>query len=114
MLDSALSGDVAPHGRRGRARRSCQSGRRASVPRKIPFNRLLMRTRRQLRPCRAKAPGRFGDDAQFVTVNGAWTKTHADHLELMMRLHGPSGTFRADPFKVPLQSTCDTAVTLEP
>ena len=34
-------------------------------------------------------------DAQFVTVNGAWTKTRADYLNLMQRLHGSSGPFRA-------------------
>ena len=33
----------------------------------------------------------LADDAQFVTVNGAWTKTRADYLNLMQRLHGSSG-----------------------
>ena len=34
--------------------------------------------------------GSLIDDAQFVTVNGAWTKTRADYLNLMQRLHGPT------------------------
>jgi uncharacterized protein (TIGR02246 family) len=33
------------------------------------------------------------DDAQFVTVNGAWTKTRADFRDLMRRLHGADGPF---------------------
>jgi uncharacterized protein (TIGR02246 family) len=36
----------------------------------------------------------LADDAQFVTVNGAWTKTRSDYLDLMQRLHGPDGLFR--------------------
>ena len=36
----------------------------------------------------------LADDAQFVTVNGAWTKTHAEYLDLMKRLHGANGPFR--------------------
>jgi hypothetical protein len=40
------------------------------------------------------------DDVQFVTVNGAWTKTRADYLDLMQRLHGGNGPFRS--------STCET------
>ena len=36
----------------------------------------------------------LADDAQFVTVNGAWTKTHAEYLDLMKRLHGVNGPFR--------------------
>ena len=35
------------------------------------------------------------DDAQFVTVNGAWTKTRAQYLDLMQRLHGAGGPFRS-------------------
>jgi uncharacterized protein (TIGR02246 family) len=35
------------------------------------------------------------DDAQFVTVNGAWTKTRADFRDLMRRLHGAEGPFRS-------------------
>ena len=36
----------------------------------------------------------LADDAQFVTVNGAWTTTRADYLNLMQRLHGSGGPFR--------------------
>ena len=42
------------------------------------------------------------DDAQFVTVNGAWTKTRADYLNLMQRLHGSSGPFRASTRETPI------------
>src|SRR5262245_54022178 len=35
------------------------------------------------------------DDAQFVTVNGAWTSTRAGFRELMQRLHSPNDTCRA-------------------
>jgi uncharacterized protein (TIGR02246 family) len=35
------------------------------------------------------------DDAQFVTVNGARTKTRAAYLDLMQRLHGSNGPFRS-------------------
>ncbi len=41
------------------------------------------------------------DDAQFVTVNGAWTKTRADFRDLMRRLHGPSGPFRSSTRETP-------------
>jgi len=41
------------------------------------------------------------DDAQFVTVNGAWTKTRADFRDLMRRLHGPNGPFRASTRETP-------------
>ena len=34
------------------------------------------------------------DDAQFVTVNGAWTKTRDGFRDLMRRLHGANGPFR--------------------
>src|SRR5262245_55496076 len=34
------------------------------------------------------------DDAEFVTVNGAWTKNRAGFRDLMVRLHGPTGPFR--------------------
>jgi uncharacterized protein (TIGR02246 family) len=37
----------------------------------------------------------LADDAQFVTVNGAWTKSRAEFLDLMRRLHGPNGPFRS-------------------
>ena len=33
----------------------------------------------------------LSDDAQFVTVNGAWAKTRADFRDLMRRLHGATG-----------------------
>jgi uncharacterized protein (TIGR02246 family) len=42
------------------------------------------------------------DDAQFVTVNGAWTKTRADYLNLMQRLHGSSGPFRVSTRETPI------------
>jgi len=35
------------------------------------------------------------DVAQFVTINGAWTKTRAEYLDLMTRLHGAGGPFRS-------------------
>ena len=44
----------------------------------------------------------LADDAQFVTVNGAWTKTRADYLDLMRRLHGSSGPFRASTRETPI------------
>src|SRR5262245_2991897 len=34
------------------------------------------------------------DDAEFVTVNGAWTKDREGFRQLMQRLHGPTGPFR--------------------
>ena len=34
------------------------------------------------------------EDAQFVTVNGACSKTRTEFRDLMRRLHGPSGPFR--------------------
>src|SRR5258705_9818344 len=37
----------------------------------------------------------LADDAQFVTVNGAWTKTRAEFRGLMQRLHGANGPFRS-------------------
>ena len=43
------------------------------------------------------------DDAQFVTVNGAWTKTRADYLNLMQRLHGSSGPFRVSTRETPIR-----------
>ena len=43
----------------------------------------------------------LADDAQFVTVNGAWTKTGADYRELMRRLHGPDGPFRTSTRETP-------------
>ena len=44
----------------------------------------------------------LSDDAQFVTVNGAWTKTRADYLGLMTRLHGPNGPFRTSNRETPI------------
>ena len=41
------------------------------------------------------------DDAQFITVNGAWTKSRAGFRDLMIRLHGPSGPFRASTRETP-------------
>ena len=48
-----------------------------------------------------RAWGRHDADAmveslvQFVTVNGAWTKTRAEFRGLMQRLHGANGPFRS-------------------
>jgi uncharacterized protein (TIGR02246 family) len=44
----------------------------------------------------------LSDDAQFVTVNGAWTKTRAEYLHLMQRLHGPNGPFRTSGRETPI------------
>jgi uncharacterized protein (TIGR02246 family) len=44
----------------------------------------------------------LADDAQFVTVNGAWTKTRAEYLNLMQRLHGSSGPFRTSTRETPI------------
>jgi uncharacterized protein (TIGR02246 family) len=44
----------------------------------------------------------MADDAQFVTVNGAWTKTRAEYLDLMTRLHGASGPFRSSTRETPV------------
>src|SRR5262249_35075420 len=41
------------------------------------------------------------DDAQFVTVNGAWTKTRDGFRDLMRRLHGPTGPFRSSTRETP-------------
>jgi uncharacterized protein (TIGR02246 family) len=41
------------------------------------------------------------DDAQFITVNGAWTTSRAGFRELMQRLHGASGPYRASTRKSP-------------
>ena len=40
--------------------------------------------------------------SHFVTVNGAWTKTRAEYLELMTRLHGASGPFRSSTRETPV------------
>ena len=44
----------------------------------------------------------MADDAHFVTVNGAWTKTRAEYLELMTRLHSASGPFRSSTRETPV------------
>jgi uncharacterized protein (TIGR02246 family) len=44
----------------------------------------------------------MADDAHFVTVNGAWTKTRAEYLELMTRLHGAGGPFRSSTRETPV------------
>ena len=41
------------------------------------------------------------EDAQFVTVNGAWTTTRAQILDLMQRLHGATGPFRSSTRETP-------------
>ena len=41
------------------------------------------------------------EDAQFVTVNGAWSKTRGDFRDLMQRLHGPNGPFRSSTRETP-------------
>src|SRR6476469_10644721 len=50
-------------------------------------------------------PGRHGrslvDDAQFVTVNGAWTKSREGFRDLMRRLHGANGPFRSSTRETP-------------
>jgi uncharacterized protein (TIGR02246 family) len=43
----------------------------------------------------------LADDAQFVTVNGAWTRTRADFRDLMRRLHGADGPFRSSTRETP-------------
>ena len=36
----------------------------------------------------------LANDAQFITVNGAWTTTRDGFRDLMQRLHGADGAFR--------------------
>jgi uncharacterized protein (TIGR02246 family) len=43
----------------------------------------------------------LSDDAQFITVNGAWTTSRAGFRDLMARLHGPSGPFRSSTRRSP-------------
>ena len=43
----------------------------------------------------------LADDAQFITVNGAWTTTRDGFRELMARLHGANGPFRTSTRKTP-------------
>jgi uncharacterized protein (TIGR02246 family) len=35
------------------------------------------------------------EDAEFITVNGAWESSREGFRNLMIRLHGPTGPFRA-------------------
>ena len=46
----------------------------------------------------------LSDDAQFITVNGAWTTSRQGFRDLMQRLHGPSGPFRASTRRSPEMS----------
>jgi uncharacterized protein (TIGR02246 family) len=46
-----------------------------------------------------EAWGRHDADA---TVNGAWTTTRADYLNLMQRLHGSGGPFRTSTRETPI------------
>jgi uncharacterized protein (TIGR02246 family) len=41
------------------------------------------------------------DDAQFITVNGAWTTSRQGFRDLMQRLHGPNGPFRSSTRRSP-------------
>jgi uncharacterized protein (TIGR02246 family) len=41
------------------------------------------------------------DDAQFITVNGAWTTSRNGFRDLMQRLHGATGPYRASTRKTP-------------
>jgi uncharacterized protein (TIGR02246 family) len=43
----------------------------------------------------------LADDAQFITVNGAWTTSRQGFRDLMQRLHGPSGPFRSSTRRSP-------------
>jgi len=43
----------------------------------------------------------LADDAQFITVNGAWTTTRNGFRDLMARLHGPTGPFRTSTRRTP-------------
>jgi uncharacterized protein (TIGR02246 family) len=43
----------------------------------------------------------LADDAQFITVNGAWTTSRAGFRDLMQRLHGPNGPFRSSTRRSP-------------
>ena len=43
----------------------------------------------------------LADDAQFITVNGAWTTSRQGFRDLMQRLHGPSGPYRASARRSP-------------
>jgi uncharacterized protein (TIGR02246 family) len=41
------------------------------------------------------------DDAPFVTVNGAWTRSRDGFRDLMRRFHGPQGPFRSSTRETP-------------
>jgi uncharacterized protein (TIGR02246 family) len=43
----------------------------------------------------------LADDAQFITVNGAWTTSREGFRDLMARLHGPNGAFRSSTRRSP-------------
>ncbi len=43
----------------------------------------------------------LADEAQFITVNGAWTTTRQGFRDLMARLHGATGPFRSSTRKTP-------------
>ena len=43
----------------------------------------------------------LADDAQFITVNGAWTTTRNGFRDLMARLHGATGPFRTSTRRTP-------------
>jgi len=43
----------------------------------------------------------LADDAQFITVNGAWTTTRNGFRDLMARLHGATGAFRTSTRRTP-------------
>ncbi len=43
----------------------------------------------------------MSDDVQFVTVNGSWSRSRAEYLDLMRRLHGPNGPFRSSTRETP-------------
>ena len=43
----------------------------------------------------------LSDDAQFITVNGAWTVSRAGFLDLMQRLHGAHGPYRSSTRRTP-------------
>jgi uncharacterized protein (TIGR02246 family) len=43
----------------------------------------------------------LADDAQFITVNGAWTTTRNGFRDLMARLHGSTGAFRTSTRRTP-------------
>ena len=43
----------------------------------------------------------LADDAQFITVNGAWTRTRNGFRDLMARPHGATGPFRTSTRRTP-------------